>query len=357
MQDQARTTHPSDTPLRVAVIGGGFISEYHVDGLRAAGGAEVTVLVGRDPDRTRQRADALGIPEAATDADAVCARPDVDAVVIATPDITHKPLAIAALRAGKPILLQKPMAMTSAESAAIIAVAEESGVRTTVSFMHRYFPEVRWLRERIGAGTFGAVHFIRMRNATPGADWADWFFDGDHVAGGVVMQLGVHGIDLLQHLFGPISAVSARSSTFKPNREMADGRTVVSALEDNVLAAYEFAGGSTAGHEMSFTEVAGCDRFRLEVYFENASVWLRSDMAPAIVNEGSGWQTVELDDEPLGKSHHEHWISVAAGREPADDTAASGLSTMVVGEHIYRSARERRWLSINAPETGGRADG
>jgi predicted dehydrogenase len=338
-------------PVRIAVIGAGFIADYHINGIRAAGGALVTTLVGRRAERTRERAAQLGVANSSTDIDAVLCDNAVDAVVVATPDATHKQIAIDALGAGKPVLLQKPMAMTSGDCREIIGVADQTGTRLTVSFMHRYFPEIRWLKDKIADNSFGPIHFVRLRNATPGADWADWFFNPDNVAGGVVMQLGVHGIDLTQHLFGPIAEVSAMSKTMKRERLLDDGRRVTSALEDNTLATYGFAAGFNASHEMSFTEVAGCDRFRLEVYFENATVWLRSDRSAAMINDGtqgavSGWQPVDLPDEPLGQAHHAHWLDVVAGRSPADDTALAGVSTIVVAEHIYRAVRERATLSI-----------
>ncbi len=343
---------PLTDPVRVAVIGAGFISEYHINGLRAAGRCAVTTLVGRRADKTAARAAHLKIPSHSTDYQDVLADPDVDAVVIATPDASHKQITIDALQAKKPVLLQKPMAMTSQECREILAVQKQTASRLTVSFMHRYFPEVRWLKSKISQNAYGKIHFIRMRNATPGADWADWFYKPDSVAGGVVMQLGVHGIDLTQHLFGPISDVMAFCQTAAPIRTLSDNRQITSHLEDNTLAAYQFAAGHGGSHEMSFTEVAGCDRFRLEVYFENATVWLRSDRAPALVAEGSkngvpDWQAVDLPQEPLGKLHHAHWLDVVRGLAPIDDTPQSGLSTIVVAEHIYQAARESSRIKIS----------
>src|SRR5690606_37582095 len=114
----------------------------------------------------------------------------------------------------------------------IIAAAARSAGKLTVSFMHRYFPEVAWLRGMLEQGRLGQIHSVRIRNATPGADWNDWFFKRGSVSGGVVMQLGVHGIDLCQHLFGPIEHVAAEMTTARPERILADGRVVRSELED-----------------------------------------------------------------------------------------------------------------------------
>lgn len=334
----------ASAPVAVAVIGAGFIADYHVAGLRAAGGATVAALVGRNAERTSARAAALAIPRAQTDVGAVLADPAIDAVVIATPDATHEALAIAALEAGKAVLLQKPMAMTRAGCRAILDAQRRTGKPLTVSFMHRYFAEVFWLRDILRSGTLGEVHSVRIRNATPGADWNDWFFAPESVAGGVVMQLGVHGIDLLQHLFGPIASVQATMRTALPERRLADGRTVATTLEDTVFATYALATGPLVSHEMAYTELAGTDRFRLEVYTERATVWLRSPRGPAAlvapdITGTTDWIVPPLAEEPLGAAHHRHFLAVVRGEADPDDTAAAGLSTMVVAEHLYEAAR------------------
>jgi predicted dehydrogenase len=334
------TEHP---PFAAAIVGAGFIAEYHARGIRAVPGARLAALVGRDPARTRRRAEELGAERAETDLGAVLADPGIDGVVIATPDALHREMAVRALEAGKPVLLQKPMAMNAAECAEVLAAAARSGTPLTVSFMHRYFPEVRWLRALLAEGRLGRIHAIRIRNATPGADWAPWFYDAADVAGGVVMQLGVHGIDLVSHLAGRIEGVSAAMTTARPSRRLADGRQVETKLEDNVLARYRLAGGALVTHEMSYTELAGCDRFRLELYADHGTVWLRSEKGAAAicapeVTGRAGWVIPDLPEEPPGRAHHAHWIDIAAGRAPADDTAAAGARTVAVAEAIYAAA-------------------
>lgn len=338
--------------VSVAIIGTGFISDYHIDGIRAAGGAEIATLVGRNLVKTKRRAAELQIANASIELDNVVLDPLIDAVVIATPDSTHKALAIDALNAGKHVLLQKPMAMNIAECREIMTVADRSSAQLSVSFMHRYFPEVRWLREQIAREEFGKVHSVRIRNATPGAGWAAWLYDPKSVAGGVVMQLGVHGIDLVQHLFGPIASVAAFSTTMKPNCRLENGEHVQMALEDNVVAIYQLAAGFNVTHEMSWTEVSGTDRFKLEVYFEDGTIWLRTDQASALFSKGckdgrTDWQTVEINEEPLGQAHHRHWLDVISGLRPADGTPQAAFSTTVVAKKMYRSIVERRSQDID----------
>lgn len=344
--------------VAVAVIGGGFIAGYHAEGLRAAGGARLAALVGRRRAATEARAADLGFARAETDHRSVLDDQGIDAVIVATPDDSHERIAIEALQAGKAVLLQKPMAMTAQGCRNILAAEAAGSGRLTVSFMHRFFPEVVWLRDLLASERLGPVHAFRIRNATPGADWSDWFYRPGAVAGGVVMQLGVHGIDLCRHLFGPVRELTALSRTAAPRRRLREGRTVDSDLEDNVLATYRLAGEVQGSHEMSCTELAGCDRFRLEVHAERGTVWLRSERGAAAMHapELTGtrdWVTPPLEDERLGARHHRDWLAMVRGDAPRDDTAEAGLYSVVVAETIYRAAAGRAWLDVAPVSVGG----
>jgi predicted dehydrogenase len=331
----------------VGIIGAGFISEYHLAGLAAAGGAKVRVLMGRTPARVEALARRFGISDVTSDYRRVLDRRDVDAVIVATPDDTHEEIAVEAAAAGKATLLQKPMARSSAECRRIIAAARNAGVHLQVSFMHRYFEEVVRLRELLDTGKLGPVFAVRIRNATPGPDWKDWFFSRERVGGGVVLQLGVHGIDLCRHLFGDIQAVGAVVALLRKERVLADGRTVRPDNEDHALALYRFRHGPLGSHEMSLSEVAGCDRFRLEIYCADATLWLRTEKGPLAVyapglTGSRGWFIPELPSRPLGQRQHAHWLDIVRGRAAPDRTAEDGLATLLVAEAIYRSAANGR---------------
>jgi len=335
----------SDT-LGIGVIGAGLISAYHIAGIQAAVGATVRVLAARTPARAGPLARRFGVAEVATDWRAVLARADVDAVVIATPDAMHREMALAAVQAGKAILLQKPMAMSAAECRGIIAAARAARVDLQVSWMHRHFEEVVRAGELLASGRLGPVHQLRIRNATPGPH-EPWFFDRALVAGGVVMQLGVHGIDLVRHLCGAIETVVATTATLRPERALPDGRRVSSALEDEALATYRLSGGALVSHEMSFNEAAGTDRFRLETYCAEGTMLLRTQRgalaihAPRVTG-ACGWFTPDLPARAFGARHHERWLDILRGKLPSDPTAEDALAGQLVAEALYRSAASRR---------------
>lgn len=344
---------PSDT-VGIGFLGAGSIADYHLGGLAAAGGASVRVLAARTPERAGAVARRFGIPEVTTDWRAVLDRKDIDAVVIATPDDTHCEIACAAAAAGKAILLQKPMGRTVAECVQALRAARAAKVFLQVSFMHRYFEEVVRTRELLAEGKVGPVLSVRIRNATPGPDWGDWFFFKAKVGGGVVMQLGVHGIDVLRHCFGDIASVAATTATRKAERVLADGRVIRPDNEDTALAIYHFAKGPIAAHEIDFTEIAGTDRFTMEVHCAEATIALRGVRgalalyAPALTGRKE-WVMPELPQRPMGARHHADFLDRVRGRLPDDRTAEDGLATVATAETIYKAAASGRVERVPTP--------
>jgi predicted dehydrogenase len=329
-------------PLGIAMVGAGFIAEYHLAALRQLPGAALRAVVSRDAGRARAVAERFGIADAGTSLPALLARDDVQAVVIATPDDTHEEVTTACLAAGKAVLLQKPMATDSAACRRMMAAAATHGADLQVSWMHRHFEEVDAARAWIASGAIGRVTSVRVRNATPGPDWGAWFFQAGRVGGGVVLQLGAHGIDLVEHMLGPIAAVSARTATLVPLRRLASGEEVRVENADSAWATYRLANGVVVSHEMSMVEAAGCDRFRMEIYGTEGTLWLRTErgrlaaFAPRHLGHRD-WVAPPLASEPLGVAHHRRWLAGLSGLAPRADTARAGLRGLLVAEAIARS--------------------
>jgi predicted dehydrogenase len=330
-------------PLGIALVGAGTIAAYHLAALAQVKEATVRVIADRDPARAAAMAEQFGIADATGDVGAALARDDVRAAIVTTPDDTHEAIALRAIAASKAVLVQKPMATTSQSCRRIMAAAAAAGVDLQVSYMHRFFEEVAATRKLIAEGAIGTIATVRLRNATPGAGWADWFFRRDRVPGGVVAQLGVHGIDLIEHLFGPITAVSARTATLSPTRRLDDGRVVAVDNADTAWCCYDLAGGIIASHEMSMLEAGGTDRFRLEIYGSEGTIWLRSERGRLALYSPrwlgrKGWFAPDLPALPLGLDQHRRWIATLAGAAPPDATGESGLRAVLVAEAIEHSA-------------------
>ena len=326
---------------KVCVIGAGTISDYHIAGLQAAG-AEVPLLINRTLSKAVDKAARYGIPQASDDLADLWNATDIAAAVIATPDSTHLEIALEAIAHGIPVMIQKPLAKTSAECSAILAAATEANVPVYVSFMHRYFEEVAELKTLLQSGRLGDVLHVRLRNATPGAGWAPWFYDDSSVGGGAHMQLGVHGIDLLRFVFGEIRSVRATAATQVGARILDSGEVVTPANEDFVAATYQLESGAIATHEVSYNEVTGTDRFRMEVYGTGGTAWLRTQrgrLAFSLKGATSEWEVPTLETTPLGQLHHRHLLDMLNGSAPYDGSGLDGLASVVIAERTYEAAR------------------
>jgi predicted dehydrogenase len=267
---------------------------------------------------------------------------------VATPDQTHPEIVLAAIDTGKSILVQKPIATSLATAQPLVERARMAGVILSVSFMHRHFEEIVALHDLLDRGVLGRPLTARIRNATPGPTWGPWFYRPPvEGIGGVVIQLGVHGIDLLLHLLGPIRSVRACTATLVPERSLADGSRVAVGVVDHAVATYEFVSGAIASHEMSWAEVAGTDRFRLEVYGSEGTAWTRwptNGLATYATNRGglTGWFSPDLPAEPLGARHHRSFIAQVRGDEPPDGTDLDGLAGLEIIEAVHLAAAEGR---------------
>ena len=167
-------------------------------------------------------------------------------------------------------------------------------------------------------------------------------------------QLGRHGVDLIRYLFGEIVAVQAVTALMKTERTLADGSVIHPDNEDLVFAIYRLASGVLVTHETAYNEVAGTERFRMEIYGEKGTIWLRSERgrlalyAPEYLGQ-EGWLVPTLPEEPLGARHHRHFLAMVCGEEPPDNSARDGLATGVVAEAAYRSAETGGWEEVRWP--------
>ncbi len=223
--------------IGVAMIGYAFMGRAHSQAWRNAHRffdlplePHMAVLVGRDEGRATAAAEQLGWDAVETDWRRVLERDDVDLVDICTPGDTHAELAVAALEAGKHVLVEKPMANTVAEAetmAAAASAARSRGVRSMVGFTYRRVPAVQLARQLIADGRIGEVRQVRAQYLQ---DWlADenaplsWRLDKERAGSGALGDIGAHIIDLTQFITGQrFRGVSGMLDTFVTERPVAE---------------------------------------------------------------------------------------------------------------------------------------
>ena len=204
--------------IRAAVIGTGFIGTVHVESLRRIG-VRVRGVLGSTPERGSARATALGVGHAYPSLDAILDDPAIDVVHVTSPNHLHVAQARAILEAGKHVVCEKPLALTAAESGALVADAERTGLINAVNFNLRFYPLHQHVRDFIADGGLGDVRFVTGHYFQ---DWllhdSDWNWRLEPDKGGAlraVGDIGSHWIDLVQFLTGRrIVAVMADLATF-----------------------------------------------------------------------------------------------------------------------------------------------
>jgi predicted dehydrogenase len=380
------------TQYGVAVVGTGFIGPVHIEGLRRAG-IPILGVLGSTPEKSRHIAGRFGIPRAYTDYTELLGDPDVRAVHIATPNRLHFGQASAALKAGKHVLCEKPLAMTSAETTELVRLAHDSGRAAGVCYNIRFYPLCLEMAERAREGTLGVVWHIA------GSYTQDWLFHPtdfnwrvSSAEGGTlraIADIGTHWLDLAQAVSGlDVEAVCADLQTVYPERRRPTGSVETFSGKIGVAAATEpmavdtedagaillrFRGGARGVVWVSQVTAGRKNCLRLEVAGSKES-WAWDSEAPNSLWVGHRDRPNELlvrDPALLSASARRHtdypgghnegfsdtfkqlfrafyaYIDASDFEAPAPfPTFADGHREVLLCEAVLRSARERRWVDV-----------
>jgi len=255
--------------LGFAIVGAGMVARYHAEAIARTAGARLIAVQRADPARADETAAQFGVPCEQSYA-ALLARPDVDVVCVCTPSGLHVAQTIAAARAGKHVLVEKPMALTLADADAAIAACKEAGVRLAVALQRRSDPRFRAVRTAIETGALGnmmlgtvSIPYIRPQNYYDSAAWrGTWELDG----GGALMNQGIHLLDLLLWYLGDVVEVQARTTTLAHSIE----------VEDTAAATLRFANGAL-GSVAATTAAAPGFPHRIEIYGDQGGVQIEGE--------------------------------------------------------------------------------
>ncbi len=205
------------------------------------------------------------------------ADPEVDAVVIATNIASHAELALAAARAGKHMLVQKPLAETLDEADEIIAEAERMGVKLQVEPAHMLNPFCKRAREVIASGALGEVCLVQGKASHGGAEDRPWLFQRAG-GGSVMLDLAVHALTWLVSLAGPARRVTAFSRTSVPTRKI-NGESLEVDIEDNVTLLLDFEAGALGTVVANYVTVADLTP-NVSVYGTEGTMHINAPQAP-----------------------------------------------------------------------------
>jgi predicted dehydrogenase len=313
----AEDSNPTEKTWRVAFIGAGTIVQRgHIPGFRRVPGVEAVAICDVNEERVQQVASESNIPQAYTDYEKMLSEVQPDITVVATPNIFHKPMTMAALEAGSNVLCEKPLALTYTDAQEMMKLAEAKGLTLTVGTHYRFSPPMQAARAQVDAGFFGEIYAGRTvwqrRAGIPG--YGSWFTNKDMAGGGSLLDIGVHALDRALYLMGypePVTVSGVSYSKFGP-RGMgiggwgadihAAGGNSRCDVDDLSWAFVRFANGATiqfqvawANHlpEQFFTEIYGTDGGAILGNKEGIDLYTTMGGRPAAI-------TVEAPADPVG---------------------------------------------------------
>jgi len=214
--------------IRTAVIGTGFMGRVHLEALRRVENVDVVEVAATSLDKAREAGAGYNVLNVTGDWHDVINDPSIDAVHVATPNVSHFPIAKAALEAGKHVLCEKPLAMSVTEAQELTDLAAAKGLRGGLNHNLRYYPMVQQMRRMREAGDFGDILVVQ---GTYSQDWmlyeSDWNWRVDPKVSGpsrVMADIGSHFFDMAEHVTGlKVSAVCSDLQIFHPTRKQPKG--------------------------------------------------------------------------------------------------------------------------------------
>jgi predicted dehydrogenase len=312
--------------MRIGLIGTGFMGSVHAAAWRACGRPVTAVL-------SRPGADTAGFDGARVHVDLDDFLGDVDLVDICTPSDTHADLALAAARAGRPTLCEKPLTLDVAEALRVVAAFEAAGVPLQVAHVVRFFPEYAAARAAVLRGEIGAPAVTRLARLTFAPDrGADSWFADEQRSGGLFFDLMIHDLDYARWLSGDVTLVHARNS---------------GGARGYGIAVLTHTSGALSHVEASWAEPAPVFRTRIEIAGSRGLLACDSDETTPIVprlHHGGAAAGTALADVSLAANPFEtevrHFLDVVEGRREPVLTPMDAVAAVQLAAAARRSARE-----------------
>jgi myo-inositol 2-dehydrogenase/D-chiro-inositol 1-dehydrogenase len=377
--------------LNIGLVGYGFMGRTHSNAfLQTPRFFDVPftpvlkAVCARNVDRLKAFAANWGYESSTTDWRELIERRDIDLIDIASPNDTHAEIAVAAARAGKMVMCEKPLGRTAAEAESMVVAVEQARVPNMVWYNYRRVPAVLLLKSRIDRGDFGRIFHYRAQflqdwtisEELPQGGEGLWRLDARVAGSGVTGDLLAHCIDTALWLNGSISEVSAMTETFiKQRTHTLTGKMEPVGIDDASAFLGRFENGSLALFEATRYARGHKALYTLEINGEHASArWDLHDLHRLQwfdhQDEGQmrGWRSIHVTDGD--HPYMKHWwvpglqigyehtfihqfadfLTAAAAGKPAGPTFRDGLLTDYVTDAVLKSARTRQWEKVASVE-------
>lgn len=357
--------------LNIGMIGYGFMGRAHSNAFRQVNAffdvpfeLSLKAVCGRNQSKVRKMADDWGWQETASDWDALVQRPDIDVIDICTPNYLHAPIALEALRAGKIVWCEKPLANTVAEALTMAHAARNR--HTLVWFNYRRVPAVQFAHQLVELGRLGQVYhyrslYLQSWGKSP-SDPEAWRFHPEQAGSGVMGDLLSHALDLGLWLNGPIRRLVAEVQVFAPTRRVDDAVTVLAQFENGSMGTFEASRFATGNQNRNSFEINGSDatiEFNLEKmnylafndFHENVSLQGRRE----VLVTGPGHPYVDRFWPPGHTIGYEHtfidtladFLHALSRDEVFHPDFADALEVQRLLDVVGISAQQNSWIDVS----------
>ena len=350
-----------DKKIKIGIIGVGSISEAHLLAYSKIPDVEIYAFCDINEARLKEMGERYGVTRLFTDKNDMLALSEIDAVSVCTWNSQHAPCTIAALKAGKHVMCEKPMAMNTEEALEMKKTAEESGKLLMVGFVRRYKESTELVKEFAENGTFGDIYYTKAtylrRHGNPGG----WFGDKSRSGGGPLIDLGVHVIDMARYVMGNPMPVSAYGVTFNKlgnRKDLVDQPPYVSIsstpedvcdVEEFASAVIRFDNGAAVSVETSFDLNLKDDVGTFELFGTRGGAKFSPELE--IYTDVNGYMAdvklkKKLDTVSGFTTEFEHFIDCIKGEAECKSPAEDGVIMMKILDAIYESAKTGEAVKI-----------
>lgn len=345
--------------IKVGVIGCGSISESHFHAYHVNPDVEIVAVCDLVEDRARAKAEKYNASNVYTDYHELLANPEVQAVSVCTWNNTHAEISIAALRAGKNVLCEKPLCKTVDEALQVEQAVRESGKFLQVGYVRRHASNIAVLKKFIDAGDLGDIYFAKAslirRLGNPGG----WFSDKERSGGGPLIDIGVHVIDLCWYLMGKPKVKSVSGNTYNKlgNRshienydfyKAADYNAAdnVNTVEDMANVLIRFENGASLMVDVSFTLHAKQDSGTINIYGDKGGAEIEpvlsisTERHNTIINVSPQLTTPGFDFQGAFNNEITHFVDSCLGKIETNSPVEDGVEMIKILNAVYKSAEE-----------------
>jgi len=332
--------------VRVGIIGSAFSSNIHAEAFQEVPEAVLVAACSPNKKHVEEFAGKWKIPSFFTDHRKVFDRKDIDVVVVGIPNDMHREVVEAAAKAGKHVIIEKPLAHTLEDADAMVAACKKHKVKLMYAETICFSPKYVRAKKLVDEGAIGKLYMVKQGEKHSGPH-SDWFYDVQRSGGGSIMDMGCHGIEWARWMYGK---PRPKSVVAHCQRVLHTGRT---RGEDNSVVILEFEGGGIAVIEDSWAKHGGMDD-RVELHGTDGVVYCdllhgssmetysQNGYGYAVEKAGEtrGWTFTVFEEAHLYGFPHEmrHFIQCILNDEPPQETGEDGRATLEIIYAAYESA-------------------